>query len=147
MLQVGDEAPDFTLTDENGDPVTLSNFRGREAVVLVFYPGDGTPVCTAQLCEIRDAYADFTAAGVRAFGINPFSRAGKQRFSRLNHFPFRLLADPGRAVARLYGCDIGFGFLGFNRRAVYGIDRAGRIAFAQQGRPDPAAVLRALAGS
>ncbi len=145
MLKVGDVAPEFTLADERGQRVALSSFRGKCPVVLVFYPGDSTPLCSAQLCEIRDSWDAFTVAGVQVFGINPFSEASHRRFAESRKLPFRLLVDPGNRVAALYRAAIGWGRLSFVNRCVYLIGADGRILFARIGKPAPAAVLAALA--
>ncbi len=146
MLPIGEIAPDFTLADDQGCTVTLSDFRGRKAVVLVFYPADQTPGCTAQLCEMRDSYAELTAAGVEVFGVNPGNETSHQRFIERRRLPFRLLVDRDRQVAKLYRTQLGWGPLGITLRSVYGIDRDGRIAFARPGKPTPRKVLEALTG-
>ncbi|MFO0891892.1 MAG: peroxiredoxin, partial [Isosphaeraceae bacterium] len=69
-MQIGDESPDFTLPSAGGDPVTLSSFRGKKAVVLFFYPKDNTPGCTAEACSFRDSYEQFLGAGVEVIGIS-----------------------------------------------------------------------------
>lgn len=146
MLGVGEIAPDFTLADDQGHSTTLSQYRGRKAVVLVFYPADQTPGCTAQLCEMRDSYAELAEAGVEVFGVNPGSEASHRRFSERQSLPFRLLVDRERQVAKLYRTQLGWGPLGLTMRSVYGIDRDGRIVFARSGKPTPREVLEALTG-
>ena len=139
LLAVGREAPDFTLSDDTGHAVRLAEHRGRQAVVLVFYPMDETPGCRTQLCEIRDHWQDFTRRGVAVYGVNPGSAASHAKF-RANHgFPFPLLVDNGKKVASLYGAD---GLV--PRRTVYAIDLKGRIVFAERGKPTPERVLTAI---
>jgi peroxiredoxin Q/BCP len=95
-------APDFTLTSDSGEPVTLSSLRGKP-VVLYFYPADDTPGCTTQACGIRDAYGDFERAGAVVLGISPDSTASHVRFREKYGLPFTLLSDPEHAVAEQYG--------------------------------------------
>ncbi len=102
MLEPGDTAPDFTLDDQNGEPVTLSDLRG-ETVVLYFYPRADTPGCTTQACGIRDRRADYAAAGVRVLGVSPDEVAAVKRFADKFDLDFTLLADPDHAVAERYG--------------------------------------------
>ena len=100
-LAEGDPAPDFTLTADDGREVTLSALRGKH-VVLYFYPKDDTPGCTAQACGIRDAFADFEAAGAVVFGISPDDEGSHVKFRQKYGLPFTLLADPQHEVAELY---------------------------------------------
>lgn len=144
MLSVGDLAPDFTLPNQNGEPVLLSSYRGKCPVVLIFYPGDSTPVCTSQLCEVRDSYAEFQQAGAVVFGVNPWGEESHRRFAERHHFPFSLLVDRGNQVARQYEAVLGWGPLSFPNRTVYVIGRDGRILFARRGKPTPAEVLASL---
>jgi peroxiredoxin Q/BCP len=138
-LPVGSPAPDFTLSDDTGNKVTLCGLRGRN-VVLVFYPGDDTPVCTKQLCALRDHWPDLQARNVVAFGINPANQARHARFRRNYSFPFPLLSDPGRRVAHLYRAS---GLL--IKRTVYLIGPDRIVRYAARGNPSPAEVLKAAA--
>ena len=142
LLPVGREAPDFTLLDDTGRPVSLSEHRGRNAVVLVFYPMDETPGCTTQLCEIRDHWQEFSQRGVAVYGVNPGSAESHAKFRSHQKYPFPLLVDTGKRVAESYGAN---GLV--PRRTVYGIDWKGRIAFAERGKPTPDRVLAALAAA
>lgn len=144
MLKVGDPAPDFTLTDEAGDRHRLSDYRGKNPVVLIFYPMNQTPVCTAQLCEVRDAYADLKAAGAVVFGVNPAGAESHQSFSQRHSFPFRLLIDEDKQVARLYQSVLGWGKLSINNRSVYVIGKDGKVLFARPGKPAPQEMLAAI---
>jgi peroxiredoxin Q/BCP len=137
-LPVGSPAPDFTLPDETGQPVSLSALRGRP-VLLVFYPGDNTPGCTSQLCDMRNDWNRLTALGVATFGVNPQSAASHQKFSRKYDFPFPLLVDKGRAVAKLY---LASGLI--VKRTVYLIGPDGIIRFARRGMPPVREVLAVL---
>jgi|SRR5581483_4001466 len=102
MVEEGKPAPDFTLTSDAGEQVTLSALRGRP-VVLYFYPRDDTPGCTRQACGIRDAWADFEAAGATVVGVSPDDEASHRRFKDKHGLPFTLLADPDHAVTERYG--------------------------------------------
>jgi thioredoxin-dependent peroxiredoxin len=102
LIEVGTEAPDFTLPDHDGEPVRLSDLRGR-TVVLYFYPKADTPGCTTQACGIRDHRADYEAAGVTVLGVSPDSVAAIKRFHDKQDLNFRLLADEEHAVAEQYG--------------------------------------------
>jgi peroxiredoxin Q/BCP len=137
-LDVGSPAPDFEAEDQTGKKVKLSALRGSP-VVLVFYPGDDTPGCTRQLCEFRDRWSAYTAAGVAVFGVNPQGAASHTKFATKFKFPFPILVDQGARIARDYHAG---GRL--VRRTVYGIGRDGRVAFAQRGMPSPDRVLAAL---
>lgn len=144
MLQVGETAPDFTAQDEAGRTVKLSDFRGRKAVVLVFYPGDSTPLCTQQLCEFRDSYADLEQAGAAVFGVNPFGSGSHRRFTERHAFNFPLLVDRGLSISRAFDTSGGWGPISWVKRAVIAIGADGRILFAKKGKPDPSEVLEAL---
>jgi peroxiredoxin Q/BCP len=94
-------APDFTLKDGNGDEWRLSDHRGK-AVVLLFYPGDETPVCTRQMCSLRDRWEDYVATGAEVVGISSDSVESHKNFAAHHSLPLRLLSDSDGAVSRLY---------------------------------------------
>ncbi len=98
----GDPAPDFTLEADRGDPVTLSDLRGKK-VVLYFYPKDDTSGCTTQACEFRDALPDFEADGAVILGVSPDSVESHRKFRDKYDLNFRLLADTEQEVAEAYG--------------------------------------------
>jgi len=102
MLRVGMKAPDFTLQDKEGRPVSLSDFRGRR-VVLYFYPKDNTPGCTRQACAFAGAYQAFRERNVEVIGISKDSISSHQRFADKYHLPFILLADPELQAIQAYG--------------------------------------------
>ena len=102
MLTIGTQAPDFTLSDKDGNPVTLSSLRGRK-VVLYFYPKDNTPGCTRQACGFAGAYAEFEKRGITVIGISKDSVASHQRFAEKYNLPFILLSDPDRVAIEAYG--------------------------------------------
>lgn len=139
-LPVGMQAPDFKAQDEKGNLVALADFRGKKNVVLVFYPKDNSSVCTSQLCAIRDDWSKFQEKDVLVFGVNPGGAESHLKFIEKNQYPFPILVDEERSIAKSYYCD---GAL-FISRTVYGIDKTGRIVFAQRGKPDPGTVLKAF---
>lgn len=102
MLEVGTKAPDFTLPDKNGSPVSLSDFLGKK-VVLYFYPKDNTPGCTRQACAFAGAYAEFKNLDAVVIGVSRDSAASHQKFAEKYDLPFLLLSDPERAVLEAYG--------------------------------------------
>jgi peroxiredoxin Q/BCP len=102
VLEPGDHAPDFTLDDQHGEQLTLSELRGQ-TVVLYFYPRADTPGCTAQACGVRDRSADYEAAGARVIGISPDPVEVVAKFSGKYDLDFTLLADHDHAVAEQYG--------------------------------------------
>ena len=100
--QEGGPAPDFTLPDGDGAEWRLSEHRGQ-VVVLLFYPGDETPVCTRQMCSVRDRWEDYAATGAEVVGISTNSVESHQKFAEHHGLPLRLLADTDRKVADMYG--------------------------------------------
>ena len=96
-LSIGDPAPDFTSTDQNGQPMKLSDYRGKK-VVLYFYPKDDTPGCTAQACSLRDNYADLRAAGYEVLGVSVDDQKSHQKFISKYDLPFTLVSDTDNQV-------------------------------------------------
>lgn len=131
-ISVGDRAPDFTLPGTAGKSYSLSDFSGR-TVVVVFYPGDDTPVCTKQLVCYNNELAQFTDIGADVLAISAQDIASHEKFATKHGFKFPLLSDVDKAVASLYGT---LGPLGFPRRSVFVIDPAGIVRY----------VHRAIAG-
>lgn len=101
-LSIGDKAPIFTVNDQNGNPVSLEDFKGKK-VVLYFYPKDQTPGCTAQSCNLRDNYNRLLAAGYEVLGISSDSEKSHLKFIEKQNLPFTLLADTEKKVHDLYG--------------------------------------------
>jgi thioredoxin-dependent peroxiredoxin len=131
VIAQGEPAPDFTLPDQDGNPVSLSELRGRR-VVLYFYPRADTPGCTAQACGIRDHSADYEAAGAVVLGVSPDSVEDIKRFHGGQGLNFTLLADADHAVAERYGTWgqkklYGKTYMGV-RRATFVIDADGTVA-------------------
>lgn len=102
MLQIGTEAPDFTLFDQDGKSHTLSAYRGRW-VLLYFYPKDDTPGCTKEACMIRDAFPRFENVHAHVFGVSKDTVSSHKKFAEKYNLPFPLLADPDTTVNKLYG--------------------------------------------
>jgi peroxiredoxin Q/BCP len=131
MPAEGDAAPDFSLPDQNGDEVTLSDLRG-ETVVLYFYPRADTPGCTTQACGVRDRRAEYDEAGARVIGISPDAVADLEKFAGKYGLDFTLLADADHAVAEDYGVwgeksMYGKKYIGV-RRSTFIVDPEGKIA-------------------
>lgn len=121
-----DPAPDFTLTDGAGNDWSLSNYKGH-TVVLLFYPGDNTPVCTAQLCSVRDHWSEYQATGAEVVGISTDSVESHKGFAEKNQLPLRLLADTDGKVSATYGMKSWIP--GRSARGVVVIDGDGKIVY------------------
>ena len=100
--QVGEPAPDIVLPDGDGNEWRLADHRGK-VVVLLFYPGDETPICTRQMCSVRDRWDDYSATGAEVVGISTDSVESHRKFAEHHDLPLRLLADADGKVAELYG--------------------------------------------
>jgi peroxiredoxin Q/BCP len=152
VIQEGKPAPDFELTTDAGEPVRLSDLRGKP-VVLYFYPKDDTPGCTVQACGIRDAYDAFRDVGAVVLGVSPDDEASHVRFKEKFDLPFTLLADTEHRVAEDYDVwkqktNYGKTYMGIER-STFVIDREGTLARELRNvKPDEHAqlVLDALAG-
>jgi len=127
MLQVGDQAPDFTLPTTTGALFHLADQRGQ-AVVLYFYPKDDTPGCTAEACSFRDQYQDFQDLGAEVVGVSSDSEASHQKFTQKHRLPFPLLADTGGQIRKLY--EVPRALLGLlPGRVTFVIDKQGIIQY------------------
>ncbi|WP_373652206.1 peroxiredoxin [Schlesneria sp. DSM 10557] len=124
-INVGDVAPDFTVVASNGQTVRLSEFRGKQSVVLFFYPGDNTPICTKEACSFRDAYEDFLKLGAVVIAVSADSNETHQKFADEKKLPFLMIADQDNALRKLFGVS-NVMFL-FPRRITYLIDRDGIV--------------------
>ncbi len=127
-VTVGDRAPEFTLPGTGGQDFSLADFRGKP-VVLVFYPGDNTPVCTRQLQSYTEDWDQFAGLGAAVLALSPQNVDSHEGFSCKHGFPFPLLADVDKAVGGAYGI---LGPLGFYRRSVFVIDGEGVIRYAHR---------------
>jgi thioredoxin-dependent peroxiredoxin len=131
MVEEGQEAPDFTLPDQDGNETTLSDLRGQ-TVVLYFYPKADTPGCTAQACGIRDHRNDYEGTGARVVGVSPDTVTAQKKFADKYGLDFTLLADENHEVADLYGVwgekkMYGKTYMGV-QRATFLIDPDGKVA-------------------
>jgi peroxiredoxin Q/BCP len=123
-LQVGDRVPSFTLPDQDGTPFRLEDALARGPVVLFFYPKDGTPGCTAEVCSFRDASDEFAAAGAVVAGVSSDDVSSHRRFADRHALKYPLLSDEGGALRTRLG--VPRGMLGFmDGRVTYVIDRGG----------------------
>ena len=127
-IAVGDQAPSFTLPGTGGRSYSLADYRGQP-VVLVFYPGDETPVCTKQLNSYNDDMTAFSDVGAQVLAVSAQDIASHEKFSAKYGFTFPLLADTDKAVAGQYGT---LGPLGFPRRSVFVIDADGIVRYAHR---------------
>jgi thioredoxin-dependent peroxiredoxin len=127
LIDQGTAAPDFTLDDQDGKPVTLSELRGRWALVY-FDPMADTPGCTKQACGVRDHSADYEAANAVVLGVSPDSVADLRQFADKYGLPFTLLSDPGGEVAQRYGAWITRDGYWFNQRSSVLVDPEGNVA-------------------
>ncbi len=130
-LQAGDTAPDFNSIDQNGDPIKLSDFKGKK-VVLYFYPKDNTPGCTAQSCNLRDNYEDLQKQGYVVLGVSSDNEKSHQKFIEKHQLPFPLIADMDKSVHEAYGTwgeksMYGRKYMG-TFRTTFVIDEEGKIA-------------------
>ena len=131
MVEEGKQAPNFSLTSDAGETVTLDSLRGKP-VVLYFYSKDDTPGCTTQACGIRDAWGEFEQRGAVVLGVSPDSVASHLKFKEKHHLPFTLLADPDHDVAEEYGVWVeksmyGKRYMGVER-STFVLDAGGNVA-------------------
>jgi thioredoxin-dependent peroxiredoxin len=129
-LSIGDSAPDFTVNDQDGKPVKLSDLRGKK-VILYFYPKDMTPGCTAEACNLRDNYKAMQKQGYEVLGVSTDDEKSHRKFIEKEKLPFRLLADTGRTVHEAYGTWVeksmyGRSYMG-TARMTFVIDEQGKI--------------------
>lgn len=151
-IAVGDRAPGFTLPSQTGAQVSLADYRGDKAVVLFFYPKDGTPVCTKEACSFRDAYEDFVQAGAVVIGVSSDPVESHQSFASGHRLPFVLLSDVDGSLRKAFGVPKTLGLL--PGRVTFVIDKEGivRHVFSSQFAADQhvaeaLAVVRQLAES
>ena len=100
-LKEGNKAPNFTGVDQNGESVSLDQYKGKK-VVLYFYPKDNTPGCTAEACNLRDNYSDLLEKGMNVIGVSPDSEESHKKFIKKFDLPFRLISDPDKEILKLY---------------------------------------------
>ncbi len=129
--QIGDPAPDFELESSEGR-IHLTDWLQHGAVLLVFYPGDDSPVCTNQLCDYRDHLGEFGELGVQVIGINSQSLESHRTFAKKYDLDFPLVADPQRNTCRAYDAA---GLFGMTRRSIFLIDRSGIVRYCRTDLP------------
>lgn len=119
-LNIGDPAPEFEAIDHQGNPIRLSDYKGKK-VILYFYPKDNTPGCTAQSCNLRDNYTDLLDKGYVVLGVSSDSAASHQKFIDKFELPFPLIADTEKEVHKLYGT--------WGEKSMYGRKYMGTFRF------------------
>ncbi len=124
-VRVGDTAPDFALPTQSGTLVRLSDFLGKQAVVLYFYPKDNTTGCTAEACAFRDSYEVFKDAGAEVIGVSADSEESHQEFAAQYRLPFVLVSDRDGELRKRYGVPTTFGLV--PGRVTYVIDKQGVV--------------------
>lgn len=124
-IGVGDVAPDFTSTSQDGHAVSLGDYRGKQPVVIYFYPRDETSVCTREACSFRDAYADFADVGAVVIGVSGDPSDSHRRFAAAHRLPFILLSDEDGSLRKAFGVPKTLGVL--PGRVTYVIDRQGVV--------------------
>jgi len=134
-VAVGEQAPDFTLRDQNNEEFTLSAFRGKQAVLIIFYPLAFTGICTGELCSVRDDLHTFQNDAVQVVSVSVDSVYSHKIFSEREGYQFPLLADfwPHGAVAQLYG--VFNEDAGFANRGTFLVDKTGVVRFAELNGP------------
>jgi len=134
MIEVSDEAPDFTLRDQNNEEVTLSAFRGSRALLVIFYPLAFTGICTGELCAVRDDLPAYQNDEVQVVSISVDSAYSQKVFSEREGFEFPLLSDfwPHGAVAQSYG--VFNEVTGFANRGTFLVDKDGIVRFAEMNK-------------
>ena len=137
-LSIGSQAPDFTLPDANKTPVSLSSFRGKQAVLLVFYPFAFSGTCTTELCQIRDDLGSFENEDVQVLAISTDTAQSLKAWSLDQGYTFPLLSDfwPHGDVAKAY--DVFFDKAGMALRGTFLVDAEGKVAFAEVNSPGDA---------
>jgi thioredoxin-dependent peroxiredoxin len=124
-LQAGDRVPDAILQAQDGRQIALADFKGRQSVVLFFYPADDTPICTREACAFRDNYKDFQEAGAVVIGVSGDSQASHSRFAEAHNLDYLLVADVDGSLRRSFGVTRKFGLL--PGRVTFVINRDGLV--------------------
>ncbi|MDF2660221.1 MAG: peroxiredoxin [Paenibacillus sp.] len=142
MLQIGEPAPLFEAESTQGT-VKLGELIGKRPVVLIFYPMDETPGCTAQLCAVRDSKKQYESIGAVVIGVNPAGMDAHRKFAANHGLDFPIAVDEGGSIRKMYGVGKMLGLF-LQQRVVYGIDKQGKIAFARKGSPSAEEIVAAL---
>jgi peroxiredoxin Q/BCP len=125
QLKVGDPAPKFTATTQDGTTICLADYLGKRGLVLFFYPKDGTPICTQEACAFRESYERFVDAGAEVIGISSDSAESHRDFARQHRLAFLLISDTDNSLRKLFRVAKTWGL--FPGRATYVIDKDGII--------------------
>jgi peroxiredoxin Q/BCP len=134
-IKVGDRAPDFTIKNQRGEPVSLKDYLGKKAVVLYFYPKDNSPGCTKEACKFRDSYEGFKDSGAEVIGVSSQSVESHSIFSTSFNLPFSLLSDEDGRVRSLFGVPSSLGLI--PGRVTYVIDKEGIVRHIFSSQLDP----------
>jgi thioredoxin-dependent peroxiredoxin len=134
-LAVGEAAPDFTSTSSTGETISLAAYKGKKNVVLFFYPGDFTPVCTKEVCGFRDIYDELQGKDTEIIGVSVDSGESHEKFSKVHNLGFPLLSDTDKVLAKKYEASTGLlsTLIGRVSRITYVIDKNGKIAAVLKG--------------
>jgi peroxiredoxin Q/BCP len=127
LLAAGTPAPDFSASLSTGKRFALADYRGKNPVVLFFYPADFTQGCTQEVCEFRDGYDALAGEGAVVIGISQDTHSSHARFSEEYHLPFPLVSDADHAISRAYGVERLGGFVPMPKRVTYVIDEEGIV--------------------
>jgi thioredoxin-dependent peroxiredoxin len=145
MLNVGEKAPNFVLSNQNGVVVELSQvLKSGYKVMLIVYPKDDTPGCTAQMCRVRDDYQQFVDAGVKVFGLNHDMALSHNKFIEKFNLQFDILVDENRKTIKEYGSTKMFFNNEVTQRSVFVIGLDGHILYSHKGQQDNQAILDLL---
>src|SRR5688500_16102101 len=131
-IQVGDRAPDFSATTQDGAKISLSDFGGTKSLILFFYPKDDTPICTKETCAFRDSYEKFLEAGAEVIGVSSDSDQSHREFAQRHHLPYPLISDVDGSLRSAFGVSKTLGLI--PGRVTYVIDESGivRLIFRAQ---------------
>ena len=124
-IEVGDAAPEFSATTSSGQQISLADYKGRQAVVIFFYPKDNSPVCTMEACSFRDAYEEFVKLGAAVIGVSGDSDESHRSFAAAQRLPFQMIADAQGTLRQLFG--VPKSLLVLPGRVTYIIDRQGIV--------------------
>ncbi len=130
MLKTGDEAPDFSARDSNGEMIRLGDFRERKNVVLYFYPADFSLGCTKEACQFRDGFASLESRSAVVIGVSPDDEISHRRFASSYNLPFHLISDLDKSISRAYGALWPLRLAPFAKRVTYVIDKKGIVRLA-----------------
>lgn len=149
-LQIGAKTPDFTATVQNSDgsisDITLSSLLSESKVLLIFYPGDDTPGCTAQLCGVRDVYATYQKLGVTVLGVNPANAESHLKFIQKFDYPFGIIVDEDKSIREKFGAVGSFFGKPTTRRSVFLLDTDGTCIYRFFGQQDNNKIFEILEG-